>query len=121
MSLPNPSSAGVPAISNVNPAILRTLAAKYSKARISPPTVLRTLCTWPRLPGLAIVGTVSTATIGYLSQVPDSGISTHWIVGCAAIFVGAACRDIGLAIRVVRFWPAHSQFIDWNKVDEFSQ
>jgi hypothetical protein len=38
----------------------------------------------------------------------------------AAFSFGAMCRDLGIAIRSVRFWLPQSHFIDWNKVNEFT-
>jgi hypothetical protein len=33
------------------------------------------------------------------------------------IFLGAALRDLGIAVKAVRFWPIQQELFDWPKIE----
>ncbi|MEM7560595.1 MAG: hypothetical protein AAF394_15845 [Planctomycetota bacterium] len=105
--------------SDADPEQLKLVAAQLSALRDNPPTVMRSLLTWPGTPLLLLVGAVGTAILAWLVVVSDQMLTSHWPIGIASLIFGAFLRDFGLARRVKNIWPAQSHFIDWEKVDQF--
>jgi len=98
----------------------RAVAAKLQRARLKPPRVIATLLTLTSIPLLTLIGLVGTLILAYLAHLPDSAITTHWSYAFAALFAGAAFRDVGIARKVAKLWPAQQEFINWHIVDEFT-
>ena len=107
-------------MNTIDPRLLQAVAARLASARQNPPTVLRTLLQWTSIPLLLIVGAVGSAVLVFLTSPSGSGLTSHWPVGFAAMFLGAVLRDVGLARKVARLWLPQSHFIDWDKVNEFT-
>lgn len=86
-------------------------ARTYSQWRRRPPTVAQLLLKPPffRMP---LVGGVGVALLVAL------GLPIAWPMFLLGIVVGAVCRDLGYAIRAIRYWPATSQLLDWKKIEE---
>ena len=106
---------------NVDSQLMRSVATKLNTARKTPPTVIRTLTTWPGVSLLLVVGAVGTLGLAMLTTPENSPLTSHWPVGLACGVLGGILRDFGLARRVARIWPAQSEFIDWGKVDQFAE
>jgi hypothetical protein len=122
MNHDNPYTASALAHSDsVDPEGLHAVAARLAAARSTPPTVIGSLSQWRGTQMTMLVGVVGTAVLMYLANLPRLGVTAHFSIGLAAMVFGAVLRDIGLARRIKRTWPAQSHFIDWDKVDEFSQ
>ena len=100
---------------------MRSVAIKLNSARQNPPTVIRTMTTWPGVPLLFIVGVVGTLLLSALTISENSVLTSHWPIGAACGVFGAILRDFGLARRVARVWPAQYEFINWDKVDEYTK
>jgi hypothetical protein len=39
----------------------------------------------------------------------------------AGIYLGAALRDLGFSIKVVRIWPIQKELFDWPKIEALAQ
>lgn len=94
---------------------VRLIIRKLSEARVRPPTVISVLSAWGAWPLLAAVGVLSITVLGVL-EVPTT--VTIFMVG---LFAGAALRDLGIALKTVRFWPIQKELLDWQKIDEVSK
>ncbi len=106
------------AAQQVDPAVLREVARRLNIAHKTPPTVWRTLLRWPGLLLWVVIGSLGCTFFGLVTLGPDAKMSTHWLVGFCTFVAGAALRDFGITRRSVRYWPAQSHFIDWNKVKD---
>jgi hypothetical protein len=91
---------------------LLRFSMEYLKYRTKPPRVVPLLLKLGSLPGLALLGAVGTIAL-IAVQYPTPGVTLF-----IGICIGAAARDLGLAIRQKRYWPVLSQLLDWNKVEE---
>ncbi len=98
-----------------NDRLLRTLVRKLTTARHKPPTISSLLLHWSSLPGLTLVGVVVVVPMLALD------LPTFGPMLIAGICLGAACRDLGIAIRAVRFWPIQKELLDWPKIDALAQ
>ena len=122
MTQDNPYAASTLASSHsIDPRLLNAVAERFAQTRRASPTVIGSLLLWPGTPLLVLTGVAGTAILAFFASVPGSEITAHFPIGLAAMVFGAVLRDIGLARRVKRLWPAQSHFIDWDKVDEFIQ
>ena len=101
------------------PEQLKLVATQLAGLRDNPPTVMRSLLTWPGTPLLLLVGVIGTAILAFLVFVSDQMLTSHWPIGIASMIFGACLRDFGLARRVKNIWPAQAHFIDWQKVERF--
>ncbi len=100
---------------NHNDRLLRAVLQKLTKARLRPPTVARLLLAWSSLPLLVVagaVGIVALVGLGVPSPVPT-------LIG--GICLGAALRDVGIALRAARLWPIHQELFDWQKIEAMAE
>ncbi len=100
---------------NRNDRLLRILVRKLTMARHKPPTITRLLLHWSSLPGLTLVGVASVVALLALD------LPTPVPMLMAGIFLGAAARDLGIAIKTVRFWPMQQELLDWPKIEALAQ
>lgn len=100
---------------NRNDRLVRLFIRKLTQARNKPPTVLSLLLTWPGFPLLFIVGVASVAILSSL----DLPAAVPLLM--AGVFIGAALRDLGLALKSVRLWPVQRELLDWQKVDDLAK
>ncbi len=98
-----------------NDRLLRMCLQKLNKARLRPPTVLRLLLHWSSLPLLVPLGVASVVVLDAL------GLPSPIAALMAGICLGAALRDLGIALRAVRFWPIQRDLFDWQKIDALTQ
>jgi len=78
---------------------------------MTPPTVMALLLKPASLPCLALMGVLGTTALAAL-QLPTA---------CAlftGVCIGAAARDLGIALKVVKHWPIQCELLDWQKVEE---
>ena len=106
---------------SVDTHLMRSVATNLNAARQNPPTVVRTMTTWPGVPLLFIVGVIGTLILAAISISDNSVLTSHWPIGVASAVFGAILRDFGLARRVARVWPAQCEFINWDKVDRYAE
>jgi hypothetical protein len=99
-------------------AIASAIARKLKDARTNPPTFWSQLLRWSSLLGLLAVGIAGTVALAVMSLQSGGAFPRDWPIAYAALFLGAICRDIGIARRTTRAWAAQTPFIDWAKVDE---
>lgn len=95
--------------------MLKLIAKALLEARECPPTFLGILFKWPGTPLLILMGVVGTAALWFPAN--ESGLTSHWPIGFAAMTFGAMLRDIGVARRIAKVWRAQSYFIDWRTVE----
>jgi hypothetical protein len=85
-------------------------------ARLKPPTISSLfLSSWSTLFLLVfglIVGVVPLFAL-------DLPISAPMFV--AGICLGAVLRDLGIAIKAVRFWPIQQELFNWPKIEALAQ
>ncbi len=86
-------------------------AKTYSRYRQTPPGILSMLLKPTSLPGLAVV-TGFGALILVAFEFPVAG--PLLLIG---IFIGAAARDLGFAMKATRAWPHLNQLLDWTKIE----
>jgi hypothetical protein len=89
-------------------------STEYLKYRTKPPRILPTLLKFRSLPGLMLVGVLGTAVLVGI-QYPTPGVTLF-----IGVFIGAAARDLGLAINLKKSWPVLSQLLDWSKIEEIA-
>ena len=87
-------------------------AKGYSRYRQTPPSVIRLLLKPTSLPGVLLVGILGVAILVAL-QLPIG-----WPLLYAGIFIGAAARDLGFAMKAAKAWPVLNQLLDWTKIEE---
>ena len=100
---------------NRNNRLQRMLVRKLTAARLRPPTILGLLLSWSSLP-LLVVGLLIGVVVPIIRDVLDPVLML-----AAGILLGAALRDLGIAIKVVRFWPIQQELLDWPKIEALSQ
>ena len=90
---------------------LVSFARIYLQRKVSPPTVMGLLLKPTSLPGLALLGVLSAAAFVAL------GLPAAWPIFFVGICIGAAARDLGIAIRTVKYWPIQVQLLHWQKIE----
>ena len=120
MNQPNPydSGSGIEQ-SDIDAKQMQAVAVHLAAARSNPPTIASTLLKASGTPLLVVAGILGTGILLYLTREGIPPMTSHWPLGLAAMVFGAVLRDVGLAKRVKKSWPAQSHFIDWKKVEEF--
>lgn len=101
---------------NRNDRLLNRLLRKLTTWRNEPPTVASLLLSsWSTLTLFAVgvlLGVLAPAVMEVLGPMP---------LLVAGICLGAALRDVGFAIRAVRFWPFQQELFDWPKIEALAQ
>jgi len=100
---------------NRNDRLLLMVLKKLNKARLRPPTVASLLLHWGSLPSLVPLGVVSVVALDAV------GLPSPVAALVAGICLGAALRDLGIALRAVRLWPIQQELFDWQKIDALTQ
>jgi len=101
--------------------MMRLIAIKLSNSRQNPPTVFRTLTTWPGVPLMALFGILGMLALTLLAMADGWILKSQLPIGLACFVFGAIVRDIGYARRATRIWPVQAEFINWDKVDQFAK
>ena len=84
-----------PSTQDVSPDMMRAVAMQLLSSKSKPPTVMRTLATWPGVPLLVLYGVVGTVVLAFLTTSPDSLLTSHWPIGLACGVFGAVLREVG--------------------------
>ena len=100
---------------NRNDRLQLVIVRKLIRARLKPPTIASLLLLWPSLPGLAFVGVVSVVALVAL------GLPSPVSILIAGMFLGAALRDVGIAVRAARYWPIRQDLFDWRRIDSLAE
>ena len=98
-----------------NDRLQRMIVQKLTMARRRPPTIARLLLAWSSLPLLAMMAVVGVVALVALDVPPPVPMLL------AGICLGAALRDLGIAIKTVRFWPIQQELFDWPKIEALAQ
>ena len=93
----------------------RMLVRKLTMARRKPPSIAGLLLAWSSLPLLAVMGVVGVVVLVALD------LPTPVPMLVAGVCLGAALRDLGIAIKAVRFWPIQQELFDWPKIEALAQ
>ena len=100
---------------NRNDRLQHLLIRKLTMARLKPPTIsslfLSSLLTLFLLVFGVIIGVLTLFARDLPTAVPM----------LAGICLGAALRDLGIAIKAVRFWPIQQKLLDWPKIEALAQ
>ena len=88
------------------------VAKMFLQHRLSPPTVMGLLLKPTSLPVLIVTGIVA---VGALSAL---GLPLAWLCLIAGVCIGAAARDLGVAIKIVKYWPFQIELMDWHKIED---
>jgi hypothetical protein len=73
------------------------------------------LLSWSSWPLLALLGIISILLLSALDIPPFVPVLI------AGFYLGAALRDLGFSIKVVRFWPIQKELYDWPKIEALAR
>lgn len=92
--------------------LLVRFAKLYIQRKASPPTVISLLLRPTSFPSLVVLAALGTMVFVAIK------LPSVWIGLIVGLCIGAAARDLGIAIKAVKYWPAQSELMDWAKIEE---